>query len=56
MKIEYTLDELIRKLLYQDDKEIFLFPWQINFGKSYLDGQNTKLIVEYKDIKKGKRK
>ena len=54
MKVEYTLDELMRKLLHKDGKEIV--NWQIQFGKPYLNGQNTKLVVEYKDIKKGRRK
>lgn len=54
MRVEYTLDELMRKLLHKDGKEIV--NWQIQFGKPYLNGQNTKLVVEYKDIKKGKRK
>lgn len=54
MKIEYSLDELMKKLFHKDGKEIV--HWQIKFGKPYLDGQNTKLVVEYKDIREGKRK
>lgn len=49
--VEYSLDELMKKLFHKDGKEIV--HWQIKFGKPYLDGQNTKLVVEYKE---GKRK
>lgn len=48
--IEYSLDELVKKLLHKDGKEIV--HWQIQLGKPYLDGQKTKLVVKYKELDK----
>ena len=48
--VEYSLDDLIKKLLHEDGKEIV--HWQIQLGKPYLDEQKTKLVVKYKELDK----
>lgn len=48
--VEYSLDELVKKLLHKDGEEIV--HWQIQLGKPYLDGQKTKLVVKYKELDK----
>lgn len=48
--VEYSLDELVKKLLHKDGEEIV--HWQIQLRKPYLDGQKTKLVVKYKELDK----
>ena len=48
--VEYSLDELIKKLVHGDGKEIVHS--QIQLGKPYLDGQKPKLVVKSKEFDK----